>query len=466
MRVNPENAPSTAIDTRELLSQAVVSSWLSAGAVVATFLVFSLSDAISPYLVSWLVIALTVALSRATLLGYLHRRHRRDSTMREINVHYWSGLASALSWGLLAFTPPADLPPAIQGLAWGVPILVAATAMSTYSIVIRHYRDYLLVLTLCVLAGILYHQGDQPVAAAVAYALFSPVIYATGKRYHQSLADNRVASQKVQQMLQEVRQLDDELHAKSTLIDQEEAIANHVFAALTRYSEQNIPGIQSWNQPMGSLSGDLVQVAQGPQGEHYIFLGDFTGHGLPAALGAVPTSAAFNAMTQKGLPVSTIAAELNSKLHELLPTGYFCCAIVMALSPDRSRVTIWNGGLPPLLVRQAGSGKITRVPARNLPLGVVGKAEFLDDCSERELQFGDRLYAYTDGLIEAQNCRGEMWGHKRLVDLLSRDSGTESRIMTLKLELHEFSYRAAPTDDITIIEIEAETLQPSLAKEA
>lgn len=466
MAVTPKNDPTLALDVRDLLRHAVVSSWFSAGAVLTTFLVFSLSGAISAYTVSWMVVALSVALARVLILKRLLRSHQGAEIPGGVSIHYWSGLASALSWGSLAFTPPGNLPPAMLGLAWGVPILVASTAMATYSPIIRHYRDYLLVLTLCVLAAILYHQGNELIPAAAAYALFNPVIYATGKRYHQSLTGNRVASEKAHQMLREVRQLDAELREKEALISKEEEIANHVFEALTRYSEKNIPGVQAWNQPMGSLSGDLVQVVDGPQGQCYIFLGDFTGHGLPAALGAVPTSSVFNAMTKKGLEVSAIAAELNSKLHELLPTGYFCCAMLMELSPDRSHVTVWNGGLPPLVVCRAGTGRITQIPAKNLPLGVVGQAEFSHACGEWDLQLGDRIYAYTDGLIEAQNCRGDMWGRKRLIELLSRDDPSRSRITTLKLELHEFTYRAAPTDDITIIEIAANPTEQSLLIEA
>ena len=85
---------------------------------------------------------------------------------------------------------------------------------------------------------------------------------------------------------------------------------------------------------MGSLSGDLTQTGRGPDGQIYVLLADFTGHGLPAALGALPASSVFLAMAHKGLSVEGIAAELNRKLYQLLPIGYFCCAVVVELAAE------------------------------------------------------------------------------------------------------------------------------------
>ena len=73
-------------------------------------------------------------------------------------------------------------------------------------------------------------------------------------------------------------------------------------------------------------------------------------------------------MVGKGLGVPVIAEELNAKLHTLLPTGYFCCAAIMKLSADRHQLTLWNGGLPPVLVRRQVNGELVEIRANNLPL--------------------------------------------------------------------------------------------------
>lgn len=460
----PATAATVIVDTYEtlrrtgttslLLKHAVASSKVSILAAMASFGVFAIHG-IHTFLLIWLAAVVSISLVRVVLLGRVLGGEPSDIDPRCLRVHYWSGLISACSWGALAFMPVEHLPTHMQALTWGVPILVAATAMSTYSIVIHHYRDYLLLLTLCVLGGIFLHHGFDALSGTLAYALFGPVIYATGRRYHSNLMETLAARDKAQRMLDEMRELNAELNEKNNLICQEEAIATHVFAALTRHSEQNVPGVHTWNRAMGSLSGDLIQMAEGPAGQTYIFLGDFTGHGLPAALGAVPASTIFTAMAEKGLSVPVIAAELNTKLHELLPTGYFCCAVLLELSADRTRLQAWNGGLPPLVIREGGSVHIVQIPAKNLPLGVVDGRHFTQVCTDWELRPGDEIYVYSDGLTEAESISGEMWGRQRFVDFLAREDIEPPRLESLKRHLIEFTRQAPPSDDISIIEIEA-----------
>ena len=205
---------------------------------------------------------------------------------------------------------------------------------------------------------------------------------------------------------------------------------------------------------MGTLSGDLIQVVRGPDGSTYVFLGDFTGHGLPAALGAVPASTVFRTMAEKGLEVALIARELNCKLYTLLPTGYFCCAVIMKVNPERCGLELWNGGLPPVLIRRH-DGHFEEIPADNLPLGVVSGTEFTDHCTRHCLAAGDRVLVYSDGLIEAENHEGVMWGRKRLLALLAEAEGPGPALERLRAEILEFTNLAPVSDDISVIEIEA-----------
>lgn len=197
-----------------------------------------------------------------------------------------------------------------------------------------------------------------------------------------------------------------------------------------------------------------------------MFLGDFTGHGLPAALGALPASSVFLAMAGKGLSVDVIARELNNKLRQLLPVGYFCCAVLVELSADRRNLHVWNGGLPPVLIKRRGQPGYEKIASHSLPLGVVGNDEFEAAAQRRHLHPGDLLYAYTDGLTEAENFDGEMWGTARLETFLQRRDLPTPRLPSLIDAVLEHVNLAPPSDDISVVEIEATPIAASRADAA
>ena len=119
----------------------------------------------------------------------------------------------------------------------------------------------------------------------------------------------------------------------------EEEIAEEVFRnAITR---DNVTSsfLRVEQHPASRVSGDLYVCAYTPQGELYVLLGDFTGHGPSAALGALPATDTFRAMTNKGFPPDRILEAINHKLCNLLPTGMFMAAQFVAL--DRSTSVHW-----------------------------------------------------------------------------------------------------------------------------
>lgn len=326
---------------------------------------------------------------------------------------------------------------------------------------------------LTTIATRLHASGADSAAEVVLFVIFLPVVAVTAKRYCESLLSCSRAKFRSEQLVRELRVANTSLSRQNTLlgeqrdlIEQEEALAQHVFRQLTLGGDHELPGIHVWNQSMGSLSGDLTQTARGPAGQVYVFLGDFTGHGLPAALGALPASSVFLAMAANGLPIELIAAELNDKLGQLLPVGYFCCAVLLELAPNRGRVRVWNGGLPPVLIRRRGQQGYERIASHSLPLGVVGADEFEGAAQDRTLYPGDLLYAHTDGLTEAEDIDGEMWGTRRLEAFLLRPDLPVPKLPSLIDALLEHVNLAPASDDISVVEIEAQAAAQTSADAA
>ncbi len=102
------------------------------------------------------------------------------------------------------------------------------------------------------------------------------------------------------------------------------------------------------------FNGDVVLAARNPAGSMYVLLGDFTGHGLTASIGAMPLAEIFYGMTQKGFLLGDVLRECNRKLKEILPVGYFCCATMVDFNFQKGTVEVWSGGLPDAYITRQG----------------------------------------------------------------------------------------------------------------
>ena len=211
-----------------------------------------------------------------------------------------------------------------------------------------------------------------------------------------------------------IRGLYQSMQKLQTRFDQEVRLARHMFDNMIKRSPAGTSAIGSWSVAAGHFSGDLLIHERRPDGAMQVLMADFTGHGLAAAVGALPTSEVFFAMTRKGLPIAEIAREINRKLNELLPTGHFCAATLVCLPPQADHIEAWIGGQPPLWLVDQKRQVSHSLPSNHFPLGVLADARF--DATTQTLPISNAAHAllFSDGVIEAHNAEGEMFGEERL----------------------------------------------------
>ena len=407
-----------------------------------------------------------IAVATLIRLYLYHRFFAQDNDSMPashwLRLHFWTGGMIGIAWGCLPLVPLGDAPLYVQELRTLVPAFLVMAAITSYGVFFTHYMMLLATTGLTTVVTHLAARGQEGIPEAIIFFLFTPALTITAKRYCNSLITSMEARHRSHQLVEELTEANSDLSRQNTimnrqrgLLEQEEELAQHVFGQLIIGGDRKLPGIHTWNQPMGSLSGDLTQTARGPSGQAYVFISDFTGHGLPAALGALPASSIFLAMAAKGLPVDLIAAELNTKLNQLLPVGYFCCAALIELSEDHRTLQVWNSGLPPVLIKRRGQPGYERIGSHGLPLGVTVCDAFDSQPVSIELSAGDLVYAYTDGLTEAENPAGEMWGIERLEQFLGRPDLPAPRLPALIDAILEHVAQAPASDDISIVELEA-----------
>jgi CheY-like chemotaxis protein len=268
---------------------------------------------------------------------------------------------------------------------------------------------------------------------------------------------NRVILEAKINAMERLRRLQDTVLKQRDLIAKhnehlltEQRVAKAVFDKVTHSGCLDAPNIRYLQSPFAVFNGDLLLAAFKPSGDMHILLGDFTGHGLPAAIGAMPLAEVFYGMTAKGYSMAEVLREINAKLKRILPVGVFCCATLLNISFQRQIVEVWSGGLPDgYLLRSSGE----RLPlvSRHLPLGVLEPTSFNDKYEVYPLALGDRVFLLSDGVLEARNPQGELFGEARLLEVFTRNRLPAELFNEIQRALTLFS--GEQQDDVSLLEV-------------
>ncbi len=261
------------------------------------------------------------------------------------------------------------------------------------------------------------------------------------------------AFERTQQLYSTVRQQHDKLQFHSEHLIQEQKVAKRIFDNVAHKGALEESYIQYSVSPMSIFNGDILLAAIRPLGGLNVFIGDFTGHGLPAAIGALPVSEIFFDMTEKGFELYEIIREINNRLNFILPTGFFCCAIAMQIDFENNTLQFWNGGLPEAYTIDKNTGNVEALPSTHLPLGILNKESFKVNMEVRSFNEGESIFAYSDGLIEAENEHQEQFGRDRLLIKICEAASESAVFQSVQNAIESFHLSNEQGDDITFVEI-------------
>lgn len=212
----------------------------------------------------------------------------------------------------------------------------------------------------------------------------------------------------------------------------------------------NTNQLRTLDAPVEKTSGDIMLSALKPDNTRHVLLGDFTGHGLMAAVGGPIVFDAFYTMTAKGLSIKEIATEINRQLLDKMPTGLFLGAIFIELSADAKSLTLWNCGMSDILIYRKSKLQ-KKISSNMLAMGII-KQEF-DPVASVTVESGDRVYAYSDGITEIINKKGEEFGQDNLENTISMMLSIKAEISFLSKTVTTFRGEAEQFDDITLVEL-------------
>lgn len=244
----------------------------------------------------------------------------------------------------------------------------------------------------------------------------------------------------------------DQIELNRKILHEEQKQAAKIYKRMTNKNEISGLNLRAHMSPMSVFNGDLLLSAQTPDKKTYVFLADATGHGLPAALGAFPVRDIFSTMVNKGCSVFEILGELNRKLVEILPVEFFLCGVMLIISADKKQFTVWNGGLPAVIVFRPKTKKVIKtIKSGNLPLGIVDTASYEAELTELAVEVGDTIVIYSDGATEAQNKDGGYFGEERFLDAIL-NSKPQQVIDNVLKQINLFCGDNSQTDDVSLVE--------------
>ena len=202
--------------------------------------------------------------------------------------------------------------------------------------------------------------------------------------------------------------------------------------------------------PARSVGGDLYDCIEDDEGVWFI-VADVSGKGVGAALYVAVAKTLFRATVQGGVTVAEVLARMNRELCRDNDQMMFVTAIAGRLTFATGTLVAADAGHNPALVIGAGGRPAPLDLAKGIALGVVEDHVF----SERTLRLepGDTLVLYTDGITEARDPKGEMFGSARLDEVAGYAAKlpVTDMVSALVSAVTRFVDGAPPDDDLTIL---------------
>jgi serine phosphatase RsbU (regulator of sigma subunit) len=218
---------------------------------------------------------------------------------------------------------------------------------------------------------------------------------------------------------------------------------------------KEVPTLEGWHitpfyQPAREVGGDFYDFFELEDGRVGVVVGDATGKGIPAALVAEATSHMLRVVAQAFGSVSPgeVLARVNETLLARIPQNMFVTSFYAILDPETCTLSYANAGhnLPYLW----HGGNAQELRARGMPLGLMAAMGYEE--KEISLEAGEAALFYSDGLVEAHDSKGEMFGFPRLRELVAEHSEERSLEEALLEELYSFVGEGwEQEDDITLL---------------
>lgn len=266
------------------------------------------------------------------------------------------------------------------------------------------------------------------------------------KPIHRAILLSRIKTHlELRDALVTVMQQNEQLHRERETIE-------NIVLTMRKAENMYTEGVRKLLSPLDKTNGDILLSALTVEQEHCLMLGDFTGHGLTAAVGGPMVSHIFYDMFQNGAKPFEVIQSINEALWKRLPTGLFMACAFLVYHKETSDLKVYNYGIPELLY-YSNATLSERFCSRSTMLGVIETVPVDDIEQQVTVTKGDCIYAYSDGVTETLSESGEPYGKKHLETILESIQKIDRPLDDILDELRLFAGKQGFSDDISVIEL-------------
>ncbi|MBF0238757.1 MAG: serine/threonine-protein phosphatase [SAR324 cluster bacterium] len=181
--------------------------------------------------------------------------------------------------------------------------------------------------------------------------------------------------------------------------------------------------IDGYSRALGQVNGDYYEIIPMEDGSLYILIADAMGHGVPAAFITIMAKLCFSDILRHQNSPKAILRNFNQSMFQIIKTNEYLTAFLLKLSPD-GRVIYSNASHPAAVILRHQTKTLEFWDTRGLFIGAMPDKDIgliYEEQTSRLLP-GDKVFLYTDGLIESENKNGsgEFWGEERVVKVLEQ----------------------------------------------
>jgi serine phosphatase RsbU (regulator of sigma subunit)/anti-sigma regulatory factor (Ser/Thr protein kinase) len=238
-------------------------------------------------------------------------------------------------------------------------------------------------------------------------------------------------------------------------VEQEMRVARVIQETLLPETTPALPGwhLAAFWQPARAVSGDFYDFLEFPDGRVGIIVADVTDKGVPAALVMATARSLLRAAAERLISPGEVLARANDQLCPDIPRNMFVTCLYLLLDPETGKLIFANAGHNlPLCSTSHG---VVEPRATGMPLGLLPGMRYSE--TQAQMEPGDRLLLYSDGLVEAHNVKKEMFGFPRLRQIVGDQPADHDVIQGLMQALADFTGPDwEQEDDVTILTIDRE----------
>jgi serine phosphatase RsbU (regulator of sigma subunit) len=206
-------------------------------------------------------------------------------------------------------------------------------------------------------------------------------------------------------------------------------------------------------KPMDKVGGDFYDYIY-KDNTLDLIIADVCGHGIPGAFMASITKAGFRFYGEKSSPLAGMVRNLDSFISGINVKSHFVTTACIRINTSALDISWVNSGHCYSLLHRRSSGGIIELSGKGKPLGLDFNTVY--DERKSALLPGDRIIMYTDGIVEAVDNEGNLFGDERFRNYIISKSELTPEHLIEKLfgRLKEFSGTVLPTDDMTVVVVD------------